>query len=538
MIPNIILCITEDIIPIGKVVLILLPLGIYWIGMSLGRNVCKSYLWAFPALFLGAFNTVLSYLFGRGIIAVDMWLNLATTSGAEAGEMLSQIYPSVIFVSIVYLPTLTYAALRLKRERLMSDAFVKLQRRIGVAIFAVACVVTGFASRYERFVFLDDIFPFNVCYNFKLAVERQLASTRYPETSADFRFGAVSTDPDTLPEIVVLVIGETSRATNWQLCGYNRPTNPELSATESIIFYPDCLSQSNTTHKSVPILISPATAEDYSTLYTSKGLIAAYREAGFKTIFLSNEPRNKSFNDHLGEEAEICHFLRDELKGDPMDTLLLPIVEKHLAEQQQRLLLVLHTYGSHSTYSDRYVASQSYFHPDKVIKATNDNRHILINAYDNTIRLTDHLLASLIRTLEATGRPTALLYTSDHGEDIYDDERKVYLHASPTPSYYQLHVPLLAWVSASYEAIYPNRVEMMRARQHEALQTDCIYPTMLTLGGIRTPYGQTHLSIASTEYRTKPQRHYLDDHNNAVSLDRCFCDLDFAAMRRMKMRLH
>ena len=49
-----------------------------------------------------------------------------------------------------------------------------------------------------------------------------------------------------------------------------------------------------------------------------------------------------------------------------------------------------------------------------------------------------------------------MLYTSDHGEDIFDDSRHLFLHASPVPSYYQLHVPFLIWMSDTYREAYPE----------------------------------------------------------------------------------
>lgn len=531
ILPNIVLCLTESIVPPGKAALILVPLALYWLLMSLSRLVHRTYLLLLPLLFLGAFNIVLSYLFGKGVIAVDMWLNLATTSGAEAGEMLSQIYPSVVAVVVIYVPALSYAAWRVSRGyRPLARRFLVRQRIVAALLGVAGLGVLGGALSQPRYSFLNDMFPVNVCYNLTLAVQRQVASTRYPQTSANFRYEAVSAD--TLPdEVIVMVVGETSRAANWQLCGYSRPTNPELSRLDGVVSYSDCLSQSNTTHKSVPILLTPATAEDYDVLYRSKGVCRAFAEAGFHTVFLSNEPRNHSFNDHLGEEAADVMFLRDTYEGDPMDTLLLPLIRQKLQSSRGRTLLVVHTYGSHSTYSDRYTRRQAYFQPDKVVKATRDNRHILINAYDNTIRLTDRFLASVIRDLQASGRPAALLYTSDHGEDIYDDRRNLYLHASPTPSYYQLHVPLVAWTSPSYAAAYPQRVAQLRAHRSKAVQTDCIFPTLLTLGGIATPYGQPGLSLASPAFKEKPLRHYLTDHNRAVPLSECFEELDFQAMR-------
>jgi hypothetical protein len=53
----------------------------------------------------------------------------------------------------------------------------------------------------------DDLFPINVCYNLCLAVERQTQSEQYLDKSKDFRFNSVATDTDSVPKIVVLVIG-------------------------------------------------------------------------------------------------------------------------------------------------------------------------------------------------------------------------------------------------------------------------------------------------------------------------------------------
>lgn len=72
-----------------------------------------------------------------------------------------------------------------------------------------------------------------------------------------------------------------------------------------------------------------------------------------------------------------------------------------------------------------------------------------MNAYDNTIICTDKFLSSLINTLESS-KLVSMLYVSDHGEDIFDDERRLFLHASPQPSYFQLHVPFIVWVSESF----------------------------------------------------------------------------------------
>lgn len=538
ILPNLILCVTESMPLAGRLALVLLPLGLYWSVMSMFSRLSRTMLWMFPIMFLGAFNIVLSYLFGKGVIAVDMWLNLTTSSPAEMGEMLSQIYPAVVAVVLVYVPTIAYAIFDMRKKSSLTRRFMKHQMCMGVALLLLSLPITFMAARTGKWNVMDDLFPVNVCYNFQLAVERQKLSEAYLEQSKDFVFNAVHTDNDTLPKVVVLVIGETSRAANWQLNGYERETTPMLAQTPNITVFTDCMSQSNTTHKSIPILLSPATADDYSTLYHSKGLLAAFNEAGFHTAFISNEPRNNSFNDHLGEQAQEVLFLRDTMEGTPMDSLLLPEVERVLSANQGNLMVVVHTYGSHSTYSDRYERNQAYYTPDVVLKATRDNRESLINAYDNTIRYTDRFLHSIITMLQQQERPAAMLYASDHGEDIYDDRRNLFLHASPWPSYYQLHVPFLVWTNDLYAHSYAERVALMQSRTAEPIQTDCVFPTMLGLGGVSTPFGQDSLALTSPRYVTKEKRTYLSDHNQPLGFDRCMEKLDIKQMEQRGLRTY
>ena len=74
----------------------------------------------------------------------------------------------------------------------------------------------------------------------------------------------MTADDDSIPRLVILVVGETARAHNWQLLGYDRPTNPRLSRRDGIVAFPRVLTSSNTTHKSVPMLLSAVDADTYS----------------------------------------------------------------------------------------------------------------------------------------------------------------------------------------------------------------------------------------------------------------------------------
>ena len=84
ILPNTALCITDGLSVTASLANVLLPLGCYWLLMTLTRKPGKMIWWLFFFIFLAAFQLVLLYLFGRNIIAVDMFLNLVTTNPGEA----------------------------------------------------------------------------------------------------------------------------------------------------------------------------------------------------------------------------------------------------------------------------------------------------------------------------------------------------------------------------------------------------------------------------------------------------------------------
>ena len=532
ILPNVILAVTEHLSPAGRIANIIVPLTAYWLVLTLSRKTGRTMIILFPVLFLGAFQMVLTYLYGRGPIAVDMWLNLVTTNAGEVNELLSQLLPAIVWVVVIYIPTLTIAAMQWAKHQTIDDAFIRIQRFPALCSAAVALIATFTLAAFTPYTPTNDLFPINAISNFGLAFERLEASNGYKEASKDFRYDAHCTFTDDEPETVVLVIGETSRADNWQLYGYHRPTNPVLSKTEGLTVFTDYMSQSNTTHKSVPILLSLADAEDYTILYRTKGIMQAFREAGYHTAFISNQQRNHSFIDFLGEQADYCLFLHDSLSRNADDIeLLKPLRQQIKQNRGKRTFIVLHTYGSHFSYADRYPKAMRHFTPDHYDGAKAKYRLQLVNAYDNTIVHTDFLIGKVISTLSSGGGSAAMLFTSDHGEDIFDDQRHLFLHASPFPSYYQLHVPLIAWTSPTYRIRHAEIAQSLISNSHKQAESNSVFHTLLSLGGVATQYRNDSLSLASPAY-TPHRRLFIDDHNKPLSYPECMQEVDMKQMKR------
>ena len=542
LLPNIALCFTERLSFWACGVNVLLPLALYMWFFSVAKCPGKMVWWAFIFIFFAAFQLVLLYLFGTGVIAVDMFLNLVTTNAGEAMELLDNLAPAVVGVFVIYLPLLVLGIIHIRKKHQISAAFQHHVRKWvmevgGIGLFCLlACYVV-----VDDYCMRNQLYPVNVCYNLYLAFERNAASENYKEASRDFKFDARSEHSATAPEVYVMVVGETARAHNFSLYGYPRNTNPLLSKTPGIKAFPNVTTQSNTTHKSVPMLLSAASAEDFERLFHEKGILAAFKEAGFHTVFISNQLPNHSFIDFLGEQADEHYFLKkeDASQGNHYDEDLLQKLDEilpladasssaHYHYRYRKLFVVLHSYGSHFNYQERYPRSFAYFKPDSRSEAKPENRRDLLNAYDNTIRYTDYILHGIIERLQkwegvqtktdgVYGQPTsAMLYTSDHGENIFDDERCLFLHAAPKASDYELHVPFIIWTSDGFSKQYPDILKALGENRSKQVQSSLsAFHTMLGLGGIQTHYRQDEYSVASDKYHPVKLL-YLDDHDEAI----------------------
>ena len=525
IIPNCVFLFTEPLPVSVGLASIIMPLA-FWMGILLLARKPGVVVWCLlPKIILDGGQLVLLYLFGESVIAVDMFLNLTSSNASEASELLGNIFLVIICVFLFYtLPTLWLAMRSVRMEDKLSAVFRKKWAFRSLGLFVVGVLLCFLPSLQKHsFSLKNDGYPVNALYNLYFAITKSNKNANYSISSADFRFNSVRTgQADGKREIYVLVVGETSRAMEWSLYGYERNTTPRMEGLDGLVHFTDVVTQSNNTHKSVPIILSAASAENYGVIYDEKSIVTAFKEAGFHTAFFSNQLPNHSFIDFLGMEADDWKFIKkDAPKGANIsDDELLFLVEKELKAGHQKLFIVLHAYGSHFNYKERYPESMSVFKPDNLTDAKYENKEYLMNAYDNTIRYTDGFLASLITLLQKTNSFSAMLYTSDHGEDIFDDNRKLFLHASPVPSYYQLHVPFLIWLSKTYrEKNVEVHEAILQNREKPVAGNASVFHTMLNLAGVQTPYRADSLSVANRQYLIRP-RYYLNDHNLPKSLDK------------------
>lgn len=506
---------------------LLLPLGFYTLLAALLRRSGAMVWWSFPFIFFSAFQVVLSYLFGNSVVAADMFLNLTTTNPGEAGELLANIYPSVIAVCIIYLPLLWLGVEHLRRHIVLDDVARRKMMLSGAVTMVAGCVTLFAACPDRRATLRDEVFPVNVMYNMGVAISESNKIANFHSTSASFSYDA---ERDTEPaerEVYVMVIGEAARAASWQLYGYERETTPLLSAREDIVLFEGITTQSNTTHKSVPMILSSVATSEHEELFRRKGMPALFNEAGFKTYFISNQAPQGAMIDFLAEDASVVEYL----PALSYDGALVERLQRILKEDRsERLLIILHMYGSHFSYHQRYPREWARFTPDDDVAISRRNVELIRNAYDNSTLYTDYVLNEIISTLEAEQACTAMYYCSDHGEDLFDDRNGRFLHSSPTTTYYQLHVASLAWFSPRYNELFPQKVTAARSNAEATATTHSAFHTIADMASIRSKYVKESVSLVNENFDHSAVRYYLSDHNKAATLDKVGIDREQAAL--------
>lgn len=499
LIPSAILIFTEHYPVTRAVSALLIPAGFYLLWSVASRRNGSMVLWGLIWLILAAFQLVLLYMFGNSIIAVDMFTNLFTTNPSEAGELLNNILPMIGFVCVLYIPLLVIAVISLKRHCIIAPATRRRTAAAGAAMLLAGCSLMQF-----------NVFPLNVLYNIYLSVDEFARVRRFPQTSADFRYDAVRTaEADNQREIYVLVIGEASRAASWQLYGYGRQTNPRLSREDATV-YKNVVTQSNATHKSVPMILSSVSSDNHADIYRRRGIVGLYKDAGFKTLFVSCQAPNHGLIQMLSEESDSVVYIPREYDGN-----MLGYLRDAIAADTSDLFVVLHSYGSHFNYRERYPDSFSHFTPDDDVSISKSNKERMINAYDNSVLYTDWFLSEVISTLRDSGACSAMFYCADHGEDLFDDDRGRFLHSSPTITYYQAHVACISWFSDSYRALFPEKAEAAASNADAPASTHSVFHTVAQMGSIASPFVDESVSLLSGAFDRSAQRHYLDDHCTA-----------------------
>ncbi len=489
----------QSVVTLGSLVLVVLAATVLLLGLFLWPR------WLKPAgIALLLITASSSYFMSSYGIVIDpsMLTNVVQTDMGEALDLVS--WPLVVTLLLgAVLPGIWWW--RQPVRRVGGGRLVLQQLGVGLLglLVAVAMLWISFqdvASLMRNHKTLRYMInPFNTVYAVaRVSVGRaaQAQQTLQP-VGMDAHLVSPGDSVDTSP-LIVLVVGETARAANFGLGGYERDTTPLLKQLQSegdLVYFSNVSSCGTNTQTSVPCMFSPQGRETFDGGDThQENLLDVLQRAGLAVLWLDNQSGCKGVCDRVPHTDTRNLNLPDICpEGECFDEAMLRALPDELArldpERRARgTVVVMHQMGSHGpAYYKRSPPAMKLFQPECTSHALQECPPEQIqNAYDNSLRNTDHLLAETVRWLQTQQRPTALVYVSDHGESL--GEKGLYLHGMPyrmAPTE-QTHVPMLTWASKPLQQAQGLRLDCLRAQAAQPWSHDNLFHTMLGLARVGT----------------------------------------------------
>lgn len=370
---------------------------------------------------------------------------------------------------------------------------------------------------------LEPLFPWGLPLRWARYMEHHQALQDHRRAIEGFDFGVKLREGDFAEQaqIHILVIGETGRPDRWQLFGAQRATTPHLAARQDLLLFKDVVSAASATRESVPLMLTRRPPENMLAPPVEASLLTAYKQAGFKTYWLSTQGAAGAHETPisvLAREADEQHFINavDYRGAGALDGDLLPHLKQILARPSERKqFIVLHTLGSHMQYGHRYPEGYAKFQPalawsDKGDLWRSSQKELLINTYDNSVLYTDTVLNQAIELLAQTGRIASLVYAADHGETFFDGKCPRGGHGFAAEKNYR--VPMFIWLSPQWRDARGAAYATLTQNTRQAISTLSIFPSMLGLAGIdiEKPHAHPDLTVANAGSARRLLTHFGD----------------------------
>lgn len=238
------------------------------------------------------------------------------------------------------------------------------------------------------------------------------------------------------------------------------------------------------------------------------------KAAGYRTVYI--DPWSGSFGDvHSGLTRDELRFVDERivLRGAPYDRdIEAARILKSMLQKHERLFLHVDKFGTHFPYDassppdfNRFTRADGTRH--EYFSRTYDD---LIGSYKNAIAWSvDGFFRELLAGTDLTG--TLLIYTSDHGQNLWDDGTTFWRHCDTNPPPSEVWVPLFALAGES--ELRQQLVASAARSSNEATHFE-IFPTLLIAMGFDhaatdAAYGPSLLNIP----RGQPRRFIIGDVN-------------------------
>lgn len=315
---------------------------------------------------------------------------------------------------------------------------------------------------------------------------------------------------------VVVVIGESSNRQHNSIYGFALPTTPRLEAERNNLFlFSQAVAPATNTAASLErILTFKKDDRKDGDWYTYPNVVDLFHNCGYTTYWYSNQNQGGLYMDSsaaIATHADEAKYVGVTSSSDMQwyyDELLLPCLDKAFADDgASRKLIFLHLMGSHTGYMARYPEKYSRFTVQEVTENMpkpwmNTSKAKVLSEYLNSIYYTDYILGEILNKVKESPNPSLMLYLSDHGEAVYDEDDYVGRDKK------HVEVPFILYMNDAYRRRNPEMVETVREALDRPFSTANTIHSLITLTGTEYPLYEEAEDVLSPKFR--PRKRYVD----------------------------
>lgn len=452
---------------------------------KLFKNVLLRNILIFSCIFYIVLETS-SYLAVSSTFSSSFMYLLLDSNASELSEFISS-YINWSIVAVIVINTYLFFLLKrkLKKNSIKYSSLVGLIGAISILFFLK---ISGLIESNAYHNIVRGTYGYYELHS-NTVFEKTVSKTDFKITSNN--------------EVFVLVLGESTTRSHMQIYGYNKETTPLLnSIKDSLYVYDNVISTEVFTLKAVPKMLTFLNNE----IDARVSIVQLFNAAGYDTYWLSNQ-RPISYHDNAiskiasnSKEFKFYNHLIDK-NTKILDEIIIKDYSE-LLKKPGKKMIVLRLMGTHFDYINRYPIEFNKF--DKGEHKSKKEK--IANQYDNAVLYNDYIVYSLITHLKQIPK-SALLYISDHGENVYHNGTDFFGRSEENLTQSMFEIPYILWTSKDFEL-----PEDFAYNPTNLFTADFTFNSIEHLFGVRYKTFNNSKSIFSNSFIPN-KRIVLDEHN-------------------------
>jgi len=323
---------------------------------------------------------------------------------------------------------------------------------------------------------------------------------------------------DVQVEKIVLIVDESIRADIMGINGYKKDTTPYLlSLKTGIVNFGLAVSSSNCSDYSNLVLRTGLKKEeipdDKQMSLKTPSIWQFTRKAGFYNVYLDAQSEEgwanyqNFMNEHEASFVDEIIRTRQQIAYESDGVAREKLID--FLKQPGKSFIMINKYGIHFPYFRSYPNEYNIFTPALRLGEPMNDREKSLNSYMNGMLWSvDNWFKDLLFNSREF-RKYAIIYTSDHGQNIVDDGTLA-THCRPRANRVEGIVPMMVF---SNDTTVLESLREARTKSYNQTNHFQIFPTLIKLAGYKESWVRNHYGASLSETpKTLPEFFVGDVH--------------------------